>query len=63
MFARDIEHPDITWCLITGYPSWNQPREIYCECCGDIIDDEVYEDEYHDCICLDCLMKTHLKEV
>ena len=58
-----IQHPEITWAEHTGYPSWNQPQDIYCDRCGDIIDDEVYEDEYHDCLCLDCLMKTHLKEV
>ena len=58
-----LQHPEITWAEKTGYPSYNQPREIYCDRCGDIIDDESYEDEHYDCICLDCLMKTHLKEV
>ena len=58
-----IQHPEITWIEKTGYPSWNQPEDIYCERCGDIIDDEVYEDENHECLCLDCLMKIHLKEV
>jgi hypothetical protein len=60
---RDLEHPEITWAERTGYPSWNQPKEVYCDRCGDIIDDESYEDEHYDCLCLDCLMKTHLKEV
>ena len=58
-----IQHPEITWAERTGYPSWNQPQEMYCERCGDIIDDESYEDENYECLCLDCLMKTHLKEV
>ena len=31
-----LEHPDITWALRTGYPSWNQPIED---------DYEEYEDE------------------
>lgn len=24
---RDLEHPEITWALRTGYPSWRQERE------------------------------------
>ena len=57
-----IQHPEIDWAMRTGYPSWNQPSEIRCENCGDIIDNEVYEDEYHESLCLDCLLSLHLKK-
>lgn len=58
-----LEHPEIDWAMRTGYPSWNQPKDICCDKCGCIIDDEVYEDEYNEQLCLDCLLKLHLKEV
>ena len=57
-----LQHPEIECALATGYPSWNQPREILCDNCGDIIDDEVYEDEYNENLCLDCLLSLHLKK-
>ena len=55
------DHPEIEMAMRTGYPSWNQPSETRCDCCGDIIDDEIYEDECHETLCLDCLLKLHLK--
>lgn len=57
-----MQHPEITWAELTGYPSWNQPKEVRCDNCGDIIDGEVYEDEYNGNLCLDCLLSLHLKE-
>jgi hypothetical protein len=57
-----LQHPEITWAERTGYPSWNQPVDVVCDCCGEIIEGEVYEDEYNECLCLDCLLKLHLKE-
>ena len=39
---RDLEHPEITRCLRTGYPSWMNPEEedfdqeayeVYCDRC------------------------------
>lgn len=57
------DHPEISMAMKTGYPSWNQPSEIRCDNCGDFIEDEVYEDELHDCLCLDCLLKLHLKDM
>ncbi len=56
-----IQHPEITWAERTGYPSWNQPSEARCDNCGGIVDGEVYEDEYNESLCLDCLLKLHLK--
>lgn len=57
---RDLEHPEITWALKTGYPSWNQPNEHKCEECGcELYSDEMYKDEYHDCICEECLLILH----
>lgn len=56
------DHPDIVWIERTGYPSWCQPIDIICDNCGDVIEDEVYQDECHDTLCLDCLLKLHLKE-
>ena len=58
-----LQHPEIECAMMTGYPSWNQPREIQCDNCGDIIEDEVYEDEYNEHLCLDCLLKLHLKDM
>lgn len=34
-----LEHPEITMCLRTGYPSWMQPRDE---------DDDEEEDEYEE---------------
>lgn len=56
------DHPEITMAMLTGYPSWNQPRDIRCDECGEVIEDEIYEDELNDNLCLDCLLKLHLKE-
>ena len=25
---RDLQHPEIDWCLRTGYPSWMQEGEV-----------------------------------
>lgn len=58
-----IQHPEISWAEATGYPSWNQPREIRCDHCGTVIEDEIYEDEYNEFLCLDCILKLHFKEV
>lgn len=57
------DHPEIESAMRTGYPTWNQPVELECDNCGGIIDDEVYEDESHDHLCLDCLLKLHLKDM
>ena len=27
MMYRNLEHPEITRCLNTGYPSWMNPKE------------------------------------
>lgn len=58
----DIQHPEITWAERTGYPSWNQPIDYICEYCNSVIEDEIYEDENFNYLCLDCLLKLHLKE-
>lgn len=58
-----IEHPEIGWAMRTGYPSWNQPQEhhIHCEECGaDITHKEIYFDENHKHLCMDCLLFFHL---
>ena len=57
-----LQHPEITWIERTGYPSWNQLKDTVCDNCGDVIEDEVYEDEYNEHLCLDCLLKLHLKD-
>ena len=36
---RDLEHPEITWALRTGYPSWMQENDL------DVDDDEEYDDD------------------
>jgi hypothetical protein len=55
------DHPEIEMAIRTGYPSWNQPSEIQCDNCGVFIEDEVYEDESHEYLCVDCLLSLHLK--
>lgn len=41
MMRRDLEHPEITMCLRTGYPSWMQEDEAgECEPDEDAIFDE-----------------------
>ena len=60
----DLEHPDITCALRTGYGLYNQPIDeaLRCDNCGDVIDDdEFYEDEFHECLCLECLKSLHSK--
>ena len=60
----DLEHPEVTCILRTGYPSWMQPEEIYCERCGDdISDEEVYEDDEYEYLCEDCLLEIHKKDL
>jgi hypothetical protein len=56
------DHPEIECCMRTGYPSWSQPSDIRCDNCGCFIEDEVYEDELHDCLCIDCLLDLHLRK-
>lgn len=59
---RDLEHPDITCALRTGYPSWNQPKERHCEICGhELYASDTYEDFDHEFLCEDCLLKLHRK--
>lgn len=56
------DHPEIESALRTGYPTWNQPKEIYCGECGrNITDTEQYEDEHYDYLCRHCLLMLHEK--
>jgi len=59
---RELEHPEISWVLETGYPSYNQPKELRCERCGDIIEEEIFEDEDYEILCMDCLLDLHLSK-
>ena len=55
-------HPEIESALKTGYPTWNQPKIVYCDLCGDdITDEDHYEDEDFECICKSCLLSRHKK--
>jgi hypothetical protein len=57
-----LDHPEVESALRTGYPTWNQPKTIYCEECGrDITDEEQYEDEHHEFLCGECLRYFHKK--
>jgi len=61
---RDLEHPEITCALQTGYPSWAQPKEYNCENCGcDLYLDEIYDDLHHDYLCEECLLQLHRKRL
>lgn len=56
-------HPEIECAMKTGYPSWNQPKEIYCNECGrDITDEEQYFDHTHETLCKRCLLFFHSKD-
>ena len=57
------DHPEIICIMRTGYPSYMQPKEIYCEECGrNITDEEQYDDQYHDYLCKKCLLFFHRKD-
>lgn len=56
------DHYEITWVERTGYPSWNQPTEHYCERCGDELDNEYYESYPYEYLCKCCLLDMHRKE-
>lgn len=57
------DHPEIRWLQLTGYTSYNQPKDIYCDECGRKITwEKVYEDESHEYICEDCLLFFHRKD-
>ena len=59
-----LEHPDITSALQTGYPTWNQPDEYFCELCGDEVSSyEIYDDFGYDILCKNCLLNLHKKEI
>ena len=58
-----MQHPEITHIINTGYPSYCQEEQLYCEYCGrDITDSDRYEDEDHDNLCERCLLSLHRKE-
>lgn len=62
--CRDLEHPEITMVMATGYPSWMQEDdEIRCDECGRVIYDteDIYECSTHDVLCEDCLKMLHKK--
>lgn len=64
MRPNDLEHPDITRALRTGYPHPERKPKIRCEECGAELDGEkVYEDEDHEYLCEDCLLYLHGKKV
>lgn len=51
---RDLEHPEITMCLRTGFPSWMQEDEEGCaQDAGESFGDEVYEERRANEICGD----------
>lgn len=60
------DHPEILTIQRTGYPSWNQPpQNPFCSRCGKELDvsyDNIYEDEQHEFLCKECLLKLHEKE-
>ena len=44
---RDLEHPEVSWALRTGYPSWMQENDE-CEEDEDALYDERREAELFD---------------
>lgn len=62
MRDRDLEHPDITAAIRTGYPKRAEPEvPYYCGECGEEIDEDedIYSDRLYDCLCEDCLKLLH----
>lgn len=58
----DLEHPDISSALLTGYARDNQPKSHYCDECGRCLDCEtVYADNAHKYLCRECLLTLHEK--
>ena len=58
----NLEHPGITSALLTGYPTGYEPEVVMCDKCGcDLTDEPVYEDDYYQHLCQDCLLKLHAK--
>ena len=56
------DHPEIESAMKTGYPSWNQPKTYYCDRCGCALDDgEIFEDDNHEYLCVDCLCNLYEK--
>ena len=56
------DHPEMQWGESTGYPSWQQEPEWTCEECGiELETDNAYEDEDHELLCEECLLKLHKK--
>ena len=56
------DHPEIQWAESTGYPSWQQEPKWTCEACGIALEsDNAYEDEDHELLCEECLLKLHKK--
>lgn len=56
------DHPEIRWVEQTGYPSWNQPEPIICDCCCDEIDGDVYSTDNYEFLCEKCLLTLCKKE-
>lgn len=53
MMFRDLEHPEVTCAIRTGYPSWMQEDEVLndeddedeeCEVWGDECEDRLYDE-------------------
>lgn len=58
-----MNHPEVDWIEQTGYPSWNQPEELFCECCGRNLESKtVYFDEDFEILCKKCLLDRHKRD-
>ena len=61
MRDRDLEHPDISNALRTGYPS--EQHQLVCDKCGEPIDYDYYVMDDGWLLCQDCMLAvsyTHL---
>ena len=58
-----MNHPEVDYALRTGYPSYTQPEEEYCEICGMNMDSKtVYCDDTFECLCASCLLERHERD-
>lgn len=54
MRDRDLEHPDISSALRTGYPS--EQHQLVCDKCGEPIDYDYYVMDDGWLLCQDCML-------
>lgn len=56
------DHPDIEFIMNHGYPRGHEPKSYYCDECGrELEGEDIFEDETHEYLCVNCLLKLYEK--